>query len=89
VRISIAHYWCLIFVVTAIGVRPRPEICFLPGWLGWTLLPKERYGDLLSGRGSNDQPSNWEGQYPQIFSISCRFVLREAVCQTEYCCSLK
>ena len=31
----------------------------IPG-LGWTLLPKERYGDSLSGRGSNTQPSDWE-----------------------------
>jgi len=45
-------------LVTAIGGRPKPEICFLPGRLGWTLLPKERYGDSLSGRGSNTQPSN-------------------------------
>jgi len=26
---------------------------------------------------------------PQISSISCRFVRREAVSQTQYCCSLK
>jgi len=25
-----------------------------------TLLPKERYGESLSGCGSNTQPSNWE-----------------------------
>ena len=31
--------------------------------LKWTLLPKERYGNLLSGRGSNTQPSMWEAFY--------------------------
>ena len=30
------------------------------GDFGWTLLPKECYGSLLSGRGLNTQPSNWE-----------------------------
>jgi len=44
----------------AIGGRPKPKLCFLPGRLRWTLLPKERYGDSLSGRGSNTQPSNWD-----------------------------
>jgi len=34
--------------VTAIGGRPKPELCFLPGRLRWTLLPKERYGNSLS-----------------------------------------
>jgi len=35
--------------VTAIGGRPKPELCFLPGRLRWTLLPNERYGNSLSG----------------------------------------
>ena len=28
------------------------------------ILPKERYGDSLSGRGSNTQPSDWEADQP-------------------------
>jgi len=28
--------------------------------LRWTLLPKECYGDWVSSRESNTQPSNWE-----------------------------
>ena len=47
-------------LVTAIGGRPKPELCFLPGRLRWTVLPKERYGNSLSGCGSNTQASNWE-----------------------------
>jgi len=47
-------------LVSAIGGRLKLEICFLPGRLGWTLLPKERYSDSLSCRWSNIQPSNWE-----------------------------
>jgi len=47
-----------VILVTAISGRLTPEICFLPGQLRWSLLPKERYGDLLSGRGSNTQLSN-------------------------------
>ena len=35
-------------LATAIGARPKPEICFLPRRLKWTLLSKERYGDSLS-----------------------------------------
>jgi len=50
----------ILILLTAIGGRPKPEICFLPGRLGRTLLPKERYGDSLSGRGSITQPSNLE-----------------------------
>jgi len=40
--------------------QAKPELHFLPGQLRWTLLPKERYGNSLSGRGSNTQPFNWE-----------------------------
>ena len=47
-------------LVTALGGKPKPEICTSPRRLRWTLLPKERYGDSLSGRGSNTRPSNWE-----------------------------
>jgi len=36
---------------------------FMARWrLRWNLLPKERYGDSLSGRGSNSQPSRWEAE---------------------------
>jgi len=48
--------WVLFFLLilaTAIGGRPKLELCFLPGRLRWTLLPKERYGNSLSGYGSN------------------------------------
>ena len=27
-------------LMTAVGGRPKPELCFLPGRLRWTLLPK-------------------------------------------------
>jgi len=37
--------------MTAIGGMLKLEIRFLPGRLGWTLLPKERYVDSLIGRG--------------------------------------
>jgi len=50
----------LLILVTAISDRPKPGLCFLLGRLKWTLLPKERYGKSLSGRGSNTQPSNWQ-----------------------------
>jgi len=46
--------------LTAIGDKLNPEVYFFPRWLRWTLLPKERDGDSLIGRGSNTQPSNWE-----------------------------
>jgi len=35
------------------------DCAYCRGGLG-TLLPKERYGNSLSGCGSNTQPSNWE-----------------------------
>jgi len=54
-------FHCLgFFLVMAIGGRPKPELCFLLRQLRWTLLPKERYGNSLSGRGSNTQPSRRE-----------------------------
>jgi len=49
----------LIILVTTIGGRSKPGLYFLPGRLRWTLLPKERYGNSLSGCGSNTQPSSW------------------------------
>jgi len=47
----------MLILVMSSGGRPKPELCFLPGWLRWTLVPKERYGNSLSGHGSNTQPS--------------------------------
>ena len=35
----------LLILATAIGGRSKPELCFLPGRMRWTLLPKERYGN--------------------------------------------
>ena len=51
-------------LMTAVGARPKPEVCFFPGRLRWTLLLKERYGDWLSGCGSKSQPSNCEAELP-------------------------
>jgi len=45
-------------LVTAIGGTPKPELWFCRGGWGERSLPKERYGNSLSG--SNTQPSNWE-----------------------------
>jgi len=42
--------------VTAISGMPTPEICFSPGQLRRTILPKERYGDSLSVAESDTQP---------------------------------
>ena len=47
-------FWILL---TAIGGRPKPELCFLPRRLRWTLLPKKLYGNSLNGCGSNTQRS--------------------------------
>jgi len=47
-----------LILAKAIGGRLKPEIRFLPGWLEWTLLPKERYGNSLSDHRSNAQPFN-------------------------------
>jgi len=44
--------------LTAIGGRPKFEICFLLRRLRWKHLPKERCGDLLSCRGSYIQTFN-------------------------------
>jgi len=41
----------LIISATAITGMPTPDLCFLPGKFRRTLLPKERYGVSLSGRG--------------------------------------
>jgi len=47
-------------LMTAIGGRLKPELCFLLGQLRWTFLPKELYSNSLSGRGLNTQPFDWE-----------------------------
>jgi len=39
---------------------PTPEICFLPGQLRRTILPKEHHGESLSVCELDTQPSNWE-----------------------------
>jgi len=54
------QYFFLLILVTAISGRPKPELCFLPGWLRWTLLPKECYGDPLSGCVVDWTPNPWE-----------------------------
>jgi len=50
----------LIILATAGSGMPTPDICFLPGPLRWTLLPKHRYSDSLSDRGSNTRLHTWE-----------------------------
>jgi len=57
---TFTKFFFFFILMAAIRGRPKPVICFLLGQLGWMLLPKERYGDSLSGCGSNTQPSNWE-----------------------------
>jgi len=49
-----------IILATVISGMPMPEICFSAVQFRRTILPKEHYGDSLSGRGSNAQPSDWE-----------------------------
>jgi len=53
------QFFLIWFLVTAVSGRPKLEMCPLPGRLRWRLLPKERYGNSPSGRGSNTQPSKW------------------------------
>jgi len=45
-------------LVTAISGMPTPEICFLPGQLRRTILPKERNSDSLSVGEQDKQSSN-------------------------------
>jgi len=47
-------------LATAISGIPTREMCFLPGKLRRTILPRERYGDSLSVGELDTQPSNWE-----------------------------
>jgi len=63
------------FLVTAIGGRSKPESCFLPGRLRWTLLSKDRYSNSLSGCGSYTQPSNWEEDTLPLSSLPPHFDL--------------
>ena len=46
--------------MTANRYRPKLEFRFLPRRLMWTLSPKERLANSLSGCGSTAKPSNWE-----------------------------
>jgi len=49
-RTLVSSYHPIFFLfisVKAIGGRPKPELCFVPGRMRWTLLPKERYGKYL------------------------------------------
>jgi len=48
------------------GGKAKLNFSFLLGRLRWTLLRKERYGESLSGRGSNTQPFNWEADTLQL-----------------------
>ena len=57
----------LLILVTAVGGMPKPELCFLPGWLRWTLLPEEHCGNSLSCYGSTTQPSG----YPLCQNLWC------------------
>jgi len=63
--------------MTAIGGRPKPELCFLLGQLRWTLLPRERYGNSLSGRGSNTQTFKRRTLYHWAIA---------AICRGQHCC---
>jgi len=47
-------------LATAISGMPTPEICFLPGQLRRTILPKQRYGDSPRFGESDTQPSSLE-----------------------------
>jgi len=31
---------------TTIGGRPKPEVCFFPGWWRWVFLPSERWSAI-------------------------------------------
>jgi len=49
-----------IILATAFSRIPTPEICFLPGQLRRTILPKEHHGESLSGFELDTQPFDWE-----------------------------
>jgi len=46
------------FLVTASSGISAPEICFLPGQLRLTILPKEHHGESLGVCELDTQPSN-------------------------------
>jgi len=46
-KCSRVAFFSIDFWVTAMGGRPKPEICFFPEQLRRMLLPKERYGECL------------------------------------------
>ena len=52
--------WTRLFWKGSASGMPTPEICFFPGQLRRTILPKELYGDSLSVGESDKQPSNCE-----------------------------
>jgi len=58
-----------IILATAISRIPTHEICFLPGQLRRTILPKEHHGESLSGFELDTQPSNWEAN---TLPLGCR-----------------
>jgi len=77
-----------VILVMAIGSRLKPEICFLPGWPRWILLPKESCGDSLSGCGLNTQPSNWEADtlpLPEIQWPSWQLLLSTSYNRNHWC----
>jgi len=47
-------------LATAISGMPMPEICFLPGQLRLTILPKVHHGESPRVCELDTQPSNWE-----------------------------
>jgi len=51
---------CFVIFAMAISGTPMPKICFVPGQLKGTILPKECYGDSFSVGKSDTQPSNWK-----------------------------
>ena len=74
-RIFLLSIW-----VTAIGGRLKLEMFFLSGRLRGTLLPKERYGDSLRGRGSNTQPFHWEADPSTDWAIAAPQNIDALIC---------
>jgi len=58
---------CARLILSTIGRNLEFASC-RGGW-GENLLTKQRYGDSLSGRGSNSQPYSWE---PDTMALSYR-----------------
>ena len=57
-----------IFCIFGDSNRRQAEVLnlILAGVVEVNALAKERYGDSLSDRGSNTQPSNWEDDAPPL-----------------------